>query len=585
MTARTADSAGTGRGARITMALTMVLAIAGCGGGGGSSTPEPTAPAATTPPPPPPDPVPTGQIADDTTDHTFTTEHFSGSQNCSNCHDGLQDNSGGDVSIVVDWQSTMMANSARDPLWRAKVASEVKRNPALQDEIETTCGRCHAPMASTEAIFAGSETKLFDDGFLHPDNPLFDAATEGVSCTLCHQIGDSPDLGTEAGFSGGFSVADNSGTDRLLFGQYANPLTQPMRNAVNFTPAQSDHISASEVCATCHNLTTDVVDTSGNLTNLTFPEQMVYTEWQNSQFGSEQTAGLNQSCQECHMPRVDGDIVISNRPPSVSPRPDFARHVFVGGNTYMLDILANNAQELNITATGFDRTIAETRALLATAVSVSLENLVRVGGDLDFDVALTNHTGHKFPSGYPSRRAWIHVKVLDGAGATVFESGAIDAAGRISGLDSDSDPDAFETHYDTITSSDEVQSYETIMENLDGEITWTLNEAAAYRKDNRLLPAGMDKNVVPDTIRPRGSAFTDDDFTGGSDRIHYQISGLPSGSYTIEIRVNLQTVAYSYLQDLFRDEEEPRVALFREMDDTARIRFETVASASGSIDL
>jgi hypothetical protein len=70
------------------------------------------------------------------------------------------------VSIVVDWQATMMANSARDPLWRAKVASEVKRNPALQQEIETICGRCHVPMANVEAEFAGVSATLFgDDGF------------------------------------------------------------------------------------------------------------------------------------------------------------------------------------------------------------------------------------------------------------------------------------------------------------------------------------------------------------------------------------------------------------------------------------
>ena len=63
-------------------------------------------------------------------DDTFTTNHFSGSQNCISCHNGLSDTTNGkDVSIVDAWQSSMMANAAIDPLWRAKVASEVKRNP------------------------------------------------------------------------------------------------------------------------------------------------------------------------------------------------------------------------------------------------------------------------------------------------------------------------------------------------------------------------------------------------------------------------------------------------------------------------
>jgi len=122
------------------MLLLMLVFLTACGGGGGGGSNPPVTPS-------PPVPPPT-LIADSTTEHAFVTDHFSGSQNCSICHDGLQDASGADVSIVVDWQATMMANSARDPLWRAKVASEVKRNPALQQEIETTCGRCHVPMAN-----------------------------------------------------------------------------------------------------------------------------------------------------------------------------------------------------------------------------------------------------------------------------------------------------------------------------------------------------------------------------------------------------------------------------------------------------
>ncbi len=566
--------------------LALLFALASCGGGGSSApstTPNTTTPTTTTPTTQTPEP--TSSLADRATNHSFTTNHFSGSGTCSSCHDGLTENSGKDLSIVVDWQSTMMANSARDPLWRAKVSSEIKRNPDLQEEIESTCGRCHAPMASSEASFAGIERNLFDDGFLHPDNTLFDAANDGVSCTLCHQIEDTAALGTEAGFSGQFSIADEVGTNRLLFGQYSNPLTQPMQNTVNFTPALSPHISTSEVCATCHNLTTNVVDSTGATTNQEFPEQMVYTEWQNSQFGSDQSISLNLSCQDCHMPVANGDVAISNRPASVQPRPDFSRHTFVGGNTYMLDILRNNAQQLEITATGFDRTISETRNLLRSAVSLSLQNIASVGGDLDFDIELSNNSGHKFPSGYPSRRAWIHVKVLDSAGTTVFESGAINSSGSISGMESDTSTTGFEPHYETITSGDQVQSYESIMENLDGELTYTLLEAAAYRKDNRLLPLGMDKNTVPATIRPRGASFNDPDFIAGGDRTHYQIANLPAGTYTIEASLNFQTVAYGYLQDLFLDDDNPRVALFKELDDAAQVRFEVISAATGTVDL
>ncbi len=554
--------------------LVPLAALLLCACGGGGSSPDPLSPAAVVPPPVAPEPLP-----DDLTDHTFVSDHFSGSQNCATCHDGLRDTSGRDLSIVVDWKPTMMANASRDPLWRAKVASEIKRNPALQDEIEATCSRCHTPMAHVEAGFATSIIALSDDGFLHPDNLLFDAAAEGVSCTLCHQVSDTASLGTDAGFSGNFDIPFAFGIERLAFGQYDNPFTTPMRNQVGFTPARGAHASTSEVCATCHNLLTTVIDPDGSVTNQSFPEQMVYTEWENSDFASLQ------SCQDCHMPKVAGNVTISTRPMNgLSPRADFARHSFVGGNTYMMDILSQNAGDLSNSAEGYDELIDETRAFLGGAVAVDIEDILRVGDELRFTVRLTNFSGHKFPTSYPSRRAWLHVTVADAAGTMVFESGAVDASGRIAGLDSDTDPAMYERHYHTITSDDQVQSYETIMENIDGDLTYTLIEAATYRKDNRLLPSGMDKTAAPPTIQPRGASMADVDFVGGSDQVHYQIAGLADGDHLIEVKLNYQTLAYGFAQDLFNDIDEPRVALFKDLNDNARIRFETIFSVADNFD-
>lgn len=285
------------------------------------------------------------------------------------------------------------------------------------------------------------------------------------------------------------------------------------------------------------------------------------------------------------MPKVVGDMRISTRPMNgLAARSNFAEHTFIGANTYMLDILGQNKQQLNITANGFDTLVAETRSVLMGAASLSLENMLRVGDDLDFSVRLTNFSGHKFPSGYPSRRAWLHVTITDASGAIVFESGAIDTMGKISGVESDSNPAGFEPHYDIITSADQVQSYETIMQDIDNELTYTLLEAATYRKDNRLLPAGMDKSSVPSTIQPRGNAMADADFVGGSDLVHYQISGLIAGTYTVAARLNYQTMSYGFGQDLFNDVDVSQVALFKDLDDNARLRFETVSSDAGSVD-
>jgi hypothetical protein len=114
------------------------------------------------------------------------------------------------------------------------------------------------------------------------------------------------------------------------------------------------------------------------------------------------------------------------------------------------------------------------------------------GEPLNVALRVSNLAGHKLPTGFPSRRVWIHLKVVDASGATIFESGAPPPDGRISGNAADQDRASIEPNYRTITQDDQVQVYETVMANSDGEVTFTLLRAARYRKDNRLLPRGFD---------------------------------------------------------------------------------------------
>jgi cytochrome c553 len=81
-------------------------------------------------------------------DAAFVSAYFSGSANCGVCHNRLYDTDRNEVSLEKDWKTTMMAHSFRDPLWQAKVANELKRNPQIGHEIGTVCARCHGPIAS-----------------------------------------------------------------------------------------------------------------------------------------------------------------------------------------------------------------------------------------------------------------------------------------------------------------------------------------------------------------------------------------------------------------------------------------------------
>lgn len=482
-------------------------------------------------------------------DSTFTSLHFSGSGNCKMCHNGLVDENGTDVSLEKDWSSTTMAHAGRDPIWRAKVSSELARNPQLADIINKKCSRCHTPMANTEAAYSGAAPSILTD-LRDPANPYFDAAADGVSCTLCHQITDAH-LGTGDGFSGHYTIDTYADpVDRLIYGPYPNVFASPMQNNVNYTISYSPHIRQSELCATCHNLYTPYVDDAGDVISTPeteFPEQMTYSEWQASAYAS------TKSCQDCHMPRTNG-VVMASRPMWLNTlRDDFATHKLIGGNVLLLDILQNNQAELDARTANIPQTIQETKDMLQAAAGIELTQSSLAGSTLAFSLRLNSQTGHKLPSGIPFRRIILHVKVTDQRGRTVFESGRINPDGSVAGLASDLDSATYEPHYDLITSPDQVQAYEAIMHNNLGQVTYTLLRGAGMAKDNRLLPSGFDKDTVAADIGVAGAATDDSDFSGGGDEIGYRIAVGKGTKFTVQAELVYQTLSKAFLQDLKKD--------------------------------
>ena len=465
---------------------------------------------------------------------------FSASGECLLCHNSMEDAAGTPMGILNDWRSTMMGNAAKDPYWRAKLSHELAVNPGIQSAIEDKCTRCHAPAANWDAHYNGQSAYTLSQ---LDNDPI---ARDGVNCTVCHQIPDSS-LGS---ISGNFMINDQS----KIYGPFENPFSNPMFNHTGYTATHSDHINDSRVCGSCHSLITHGVDQSGTPTGNSFVEQAIYHEWLNSSYSQNGT-----SCQECHMPRIDDPTVISSMPPWFDDsRSPFGKHHLVGGNVFMLKLLKQFITELGITATeaNFDSTINRTYEMLQErTLSLELTEEERTNDTLYIDVSLTNMTGHKFPAGFPSRRAFIELIAVSNNGDTLFHSGAFNSE-----FDLLEENAGIEPHYNMINNHEQVQIYEMIMGDNLGNPTTVLLYADDQLKDNRLTPLGFkNSHNAYDTVKIVGSASSDPDFNhlngmegSGCDIVHYHI---PLNAYSedlnVDVKVHYQTTNNKWLSEMF----------------------------------
>jgi hypothetical protein len=347
-------------------------------------------------------------------------EWYLPSASCRGCHgyDSLQlaniDENGNDVNLVRHWESSMMALASKDPFWRAKVTHEILINPALEGMLQDKCTSCHAPTGRFNHFYKGLGPYRLTD--LYSDS----LGLDGVNCTGCHTIG----TGAGSAFSGDIPYD----TTRHIYGPFTTPMAGPMQLYEGYTPTYSPHTDQSSFCSSCHTLITETVDLSGNLTGGEFVEQATYQEYLNSDFQAQ-----NIKCQTCHMPQLESPVVIANGYIALTPRFPFNQHTFVGANHFMLNLMSTNRAALGIDVplSSFD-----------TSIEVTTQNLRRNSVDLSllfdsvssdtgyFRVKIVNKAGHKFPSGYPSRRAVLQFVVKDANSDTIFKSGIFDSEFR-----------------------------------------------------------------------------------------------------------------------------------------------------------
>ena len=485
----------------------------------------------------------------------------------------MRDAAGREVGPYDLWQASAMANATRDPLFRAAVSVEALATPSAAAAIEAKCLSCHAPMA------ARSPGTTLELAMLERDGPAEQLALDGVSCTLCHQLEAPVDVA--ATFDGGYDLA----ATRTIYGPYDDPQGSPMYLRTGYQPLGGAHITQSSACASCHTLTTHAVDAAGRATGGSVLEQSPYLEWQNSVFNDElpTPSADAASCQACHVPRTDedglriqtkvartlsGDFTV----PDLAERDPFGRHVFLGGNTLLPQLLREQRADLAPLAP--DEALLELERLTRDQLrrrtaQVSIEGLARDAERLTFAVRVETLTGHKFPTGHPTRRAWLRVRLRDAGGRVVFASGEFDARGRI--VDRSGQPlptevadGPLQPHHERITGAGQVQVYQAVMADRSGAPTFLLLRGEGYVKDNRLLPRGWDdQHPNAAATRPQGQAAADVNFTGGGDLVRFELDApAAAGPYRVEASVHYQPLGARAAAELLRHET-PEVAAFR----------------------
>jgi cytochrome c551/c552 len=216
------------------------------------------------------------------------------------------------------------------PTGRQAFRRETLDHPESKAAIENECAICHMPMARYQSMHEGKEAEVFARLVFGSDDRMDQLAQDGVSCSMCHQITQDK-LGTRESWTGGFVVDTTKPKgERAEYGPYKieDGQNRIMRTSSGgYRPTEGEHVRKSELCATCHTLITKALGPGGQVIGQ-LPEQMPYQEWFASEFRDKK------SCQNCHMPVVEEETRIAVT--LGLPRENMGRHVFVGGNFFML---------------------------------------------------------------------------------------------------------------------------------------------------------------------------------------------------------------------------------------------------------
>jgi len=381
-----------------------------------------------------------------------------GAVNCRSCHKGF---SAPDTQILPfePWSGSMMANSARDPLFWAAVDVANRDVPGIGD----WCIRCHVPKGWLEGRSVkdglGGVNQQRANGcslsgtVVDSDDDNNDFG--GINCHFCHRVmptgpANQPTqvFNAKVWFDDASSCDGNFGPCRR--GPYNYPSQTPV-GVISEAPhgwKYDPTIQKSEFCGVCHDIsppgvTTDtlrkLILNDGTVTTRPFPLDRTFSEWRASDhadvifansFRDQDLPGLakGETCQGCHMPNsTNPEARACINEASGTRVNNLSVHEFVGSNAFIPQVLKAEYGGPNFLdrEAAFDQTIQWVRDALQRSASVAITLDPLSANTLTARVKVTNLSGHKLPSGFiEGRRIWINTVARDSNGVLLWESGA-----------------------------------------------------------------------------------------------------------------------------------------------------------------
>jgi len=532
------------------------------------------------------------------------------------------------LSTYGEWRYSMMGLSGRDPIFFAQLDTESTVHSNIQGKsifsaayVQDTCLSCHGVMGQRQYHLDKGNGPLtyFTRNQLNDPNSKYAAlARDGVSCMVCHQMIDQ-DLDDPSTYTGKFLL----GKPGQVFGPYPSGNSDvpgphevvrvSMINGVGIVPVFGSQVAESKLCAPCHTIVLPVYDNRGRQVSTDF-EQTTYFEWLNSSFASTNY----QSCQNCHMPdSFDGTKLayrIANIEDSAFPevpetppftslpldqlglvgpdtglevRTEYARHQLNGINPFALEMFDQFRTVLGLYGTdgllpdplretynGQKNAVDGTVALAQSSASVSVSATI-ASKLLQADVTVTNLAGHKLPSGVSFRRAFLDFQVLDASGNVLWESGGTNYKGVITNTAGrplateffSPAQQTYQPHFWTdnpITSDQQVQIYEELVQDPQGQFTTSFLSLNNKVKDNRILPQGWSSSgPMGDITQPEGTGADLNYQNGcGCSVVRYQLplTGSLANAAQVQATLYYQSIPPYYLRQRSEDANGPDTA-------------------------